>query len=159
MTDEINGSYLRQGDPSDRARVRAFRLKDAVSNKGGNMKYHITCDKCGADYEVEMGFAPGFCVKCGFDLPTVEEVKSKARLCAEGWMKELDELRPGVLAARDEWLRRMAEYEDKLQLLRIYKNRGIITQEELDPYTMKGENQKTLAAAIRAYRKEKTEVV
>lgn len=123
------------------------------------MKYNIYCAECGTEYEVEMSFAPRYCVKCGYDFPDVQPVKAKSRVCAESWMQELDDLQPRVLAARTECVRLMAEYEDLLQHLRIYKNRGIVTQDELDRYTGLRDNVRTLAAEIKAYRKGKREVL
>lgn len=115
------------------------------------MKYVINCPVCGS-YEIAGDMAPCFCMKCGADLIEVSPVKTKARVHAEERMKSMDELRQRVVEARDTWFRLAAEYEDGLQLLRVYRNRGILTTEEIEPYSMKESSRKTLSGAIREYR-------
>lgn len=123
------------------------------------MKYHVSCAGCGANYQAEMEFSPCFCGRCGSSEINVNAIKSKARIHAEDKMHELDGLLPKVIEVRKEWIKLMAEYEDSMQLLRVYKKRGIVSQEEVSAYSMKNESKRTLAEEIKSYRKEKGKTI
>ena len=74
-------------------------------------------------------------------------------------MAVLTELRPRLLEAKELWVALTAEYEDGLQLLRVYKKRGVVTAEELEPYLVAKENIKNINEALKEYRARKREVV
>ena len=123
------------------------------------MKYTVSCAGCGCWYEVDLAFAPKFCAECGSGEIDVWPVKTKARVHAEEVMVALTELRPRLLEAKEAWIALTAEYEDGLQLLRVYKKRGIVTAEELEPYLVAKENVKNINEALKEYRARKREVM
>ena len=123
------------------------------------MKYMVNCTGCGSSYEVDMSFRPGFCVKCGCgdERVAVAPVKNKARLRAEDAMMHLDEIGPKMEAAREAYLALMVEYEDELQLLRQYKKREIVSEEEVNEYAVRGYKRISLNDALKEYRAKKRE--
>ena len=124
------------------------------------MKYIINCPHCGEKYEVELDFAPGFCVKCGFDMPKVEVAKTKPRLRAEEAMRKMDELIPRLAEARRVYMELQADFEIENQIVRSYARRGIVTEEERQKYAIWGNKniQKTSVEEIlKERRKQKND--
>ena len=67
----------------------------------------------------------------------------------------MDALRPQIEAARDKYMELMVLYEDECQLLRSYARRGVISQEEVDPYLFrknKDNHRKSLNVLLKEYR-------
>lgn len=119
------------------------------------MKYHVKCQSCGNEGDLELNFEPKCCLRCGGHL-NVTVVKTQARLTAEAKMAELDEIAPRLAEARDAWFKVRVEYEDRLQFLAQYRRRKVITDEEFDRYRIKNQGfEKDLNRAVKLYRESK----
>lgn len=122
------------------------------------MKYHIHCEKCGADYDVDVEFTPGFCGQCGNHRIDLTRVKTKGRITAESKMEELESIRPRLGNAWNEYFAVRVEYEDVLQFLAQYHKRGLITEAEYDKYRVKEQGlKKDLSKAVAELRKKRRE--
>lgn len=121
------------------------------------MKYLVRCDRCGMAAEVEASRVPSFCVSCGNDLIDITPVRSKARMRAELAMARLETLAPRMVEAREWWLSALVEYEDEMQILRQYKKRGIVTEDEVERYAVSGYKKVQINEALKEYRAKKKE--
>ena len=119
------------------------------------MKYKVSCPNCGTEYVVKMDFEPGFCIKCGSDLVNGSPVKTKSRERAEQAMLKLDSLVPAINEARRNLIGFLVEYEDELQVLRQYKRRGIVSEEETEKYSLKQFYKPNMTELLKKYRSEK----
>lgn len=122
------------------------------------MKYSIDCPKCGQKYEVEMDFIPSFCMKCGFDMPSVVLRKTKARVRAEEAMCRMDYLKPCLTEAREKYMDLMMLYEAENQIIRQYARRGVVTEEEKQKYAITGDYdiaKTSVQTLLKEYRAEK----
>ena len=116
------------------------------------MKYIVKCNSCG-EYELKTSIKPCCCVKCGESAEVKEFVSAKARQRAEKAMSALDELRPLVEKARDDYMSLMVLYENECQLIRKYAQRGIVTPEEKAKYLISsGQKKKDLNTLLKEYR-------
>lgn len=119
------------------------------------MKYHVKCQSCGNEGDLELNFEPKCCLMCGGRLD-VTVVKTQARLTAEAKMAELEEIAPRLAEARDAWFKVRVEYEDRLQFLAQYRRRKVITDEEFDRYRIKNQGfEKDLNRAVKLYRESR----
>lgn len=119
------------------------------------MKYVIKCPACG-DYQVSLDFKPACCPKCGDKAAGVNRfVSEKTKQRVELAKSRMDELKPQITAAHDKYMELMVLYEDECQLLRCYAKRGLIAQEEVDPYLFrknKDNHKKSLNTLLKEYR-------
>lgn len=123
------------------------------------MKYRVQCEKCHADYSVDVPFTPGFCAQCGNDHVAVSPVKTKGRFTAEEKMRKLDNLRPQLEKAWSDYIALRVEYEDALQFLAQYRVRGIVSDEEYHSRQIKSQgSRKDLNEALKEYRRTKNEL-
>lgn len=123
------------------------------------MKYRVQCEKCHADYSVDIPFTPGFCAKCGNDRVVATVIKTKSRITAEEKMKKMDNLRPRLEKAWGSYIALRAEYEDELQSLAQYRVRGIVSDEEYHSRQTKSKGKrKDLHEALKEYRAKKKEL-
>lgn len=107
------------------------------------------CEKCGTVFT--LADSPKFCPVCGCgDFINAAEHK-KAKQTAEKICHELSVMIPEIEAAWNKYAQLQARYEEKVQTLRQYKHRGIITEEEI-PKPNKKQVQ-TLLREIRANKK------
>lgn len=72
-------------------------------------------------------------------------------------MRELDGIRPTLMAAYETWFAVRAEYEDIWQKLCIYHKRGLVTDEEFERYRTTGMRSNDINAAVSARRKRRRE--
>lgn len=122
------------------------------------MKYRVQCEKCRADYVVDVDFVPGFCAQCGNDHAVVTPFKTKSRVTAESKMQELDNLRPRLDAAWNEYFAMRVEYEDALQFLAQYHKRGIVSADEYNSRKLKYQSvKKELNEALKEFRAKRQE--
>lgn len=122
------------------------------------MKYRVQCEKCHADYSVDVPFTPGFCAQCGNDHVAVSPVKTKSRFTAEEKMRKLDKLRPRLDAAWNEYFALRVEYEDGLQVLAQYHKREIVSDDEYNSRKIKAQTvRKSLSEGLKAYREKQEE--
>lgn len=87
----------------------------------------------------------------GSKLRRVEKTKQRVALAKS----RMDELKPKIEAARNKYMELMVLYEDECQLLRSYARRGVISQEEVDPYLFrknKDNHRKSLNTLLKEYR-------
>lgn len=123
------------------------------------MKYRCNCGNCGYSDVFEVDVKPRFCPQCGDGGIAVAAEKTKARITAEDRMIEMDELRPRLEAAWNEYWDLRVAYEDRLQFLVTYKRRGIVSDEELAEYRVNDlDRRRDLNAALKEYRARKGEV-
>lgn len=119
------------------------------------MKYIVKCPKCGRTYELEMGLKPVFCAKCGDRNITVSPVKTKSRVRAEEAMNHMDQIRPRLEKAHRVYVELMGEWEFEMQILRQYKKRGIVTEDEVASYMQDNFDTKKISEALRNYRENR----
>lgn len=106
------------------------------------------CQKCGKGFRFAK--QPDFCPFCGGH--DVSQDNEKARNTALEIIRELDVLALEMETLWSEYAEKWVVYEDKMQTLRVYKRRGIVTEDEM-PTIQK----KSLANELNAYRKAKKE--
>lgn len=122
------------------------------------MKCRCNCGNCGYMAKITVDVVPAFCPQCGSNGIFVDIEKPKSRVTAESKMVELDELRPRLESAWNEYWGLRVAYEDLLQFLVVYKRRGIVSEEELSQYRVNDLCRKQdLNAAIKEYRAKKWE--
>lgn len=108
------------------------------------------CGKCGQSFR--MAKKPSFCPFCG-GQGSVALNQKKARETALRLISELTESDIPVLEAiRQGYVEQMAIVEYKKQTLRKYKQRGVITEEEMPSY-----HYPTVNEALKEYRRMKKE--
>lgn len=86
-------------------------------------------------------------------------MKEKSRIRAEEAMVKLDRLVPVMKMTREMWMRVLVEYEDEMQLLRQYKKRGIVSEEEVERYSVSGYKKVSFNELLKKYREEKRDEV
>ena len=119
------------------------------------MKYKVVCFDCGKEYEVETADCPRFCLSCGASNVDAAPIKTKSRIRAEESMRKLDSLIPKMMEAREIWFAVIVEYEEEMHILRQYKRRGIVSEEEVSHYSVSRYNKISLNDALKEYRAEK----
>lgn len=113
------------------------------------MKYDVKCSACENTYTIEADFVPMHCMKCGSPVEA-SPAKTRARIRAEISMYNLRTIIPKVEDARREWISCLAEYEDEMQLLRQYKKRGVVSEEELQKFAYKKTSERDALRELRA---------
>lgn len=119
------------------------------------MKYIVDCMSCGENYTMVAECAPKFCMQCGSMAIKPTEVKTKSRIRAEESMRRLEELQPEFEEKYLAYSDVRARYEDELQVLRQYKKRGIVLQEELDKYSIRNMDRISMNDELKGVRAKK----
>lgn len=111
------------------------------------MKTYI-CESCGSSFR--LAEKPNFCPKCASS--NVRPNTIKAEKYAEAQIARFEELKPKMEKAFDEYASMYGEMEAIRVTLRKYKERGIITEEQIPKLVMP-----KLSKKLAEYRKERTE--
>lgn len=93
---------------------------------------------------------PKYCPNCGGANMVLD--RRKSRVHAENCIAKCQEMLPALEASYAEFIQDYVAYEDLMQTLRVYKNRGVVTEEEL-PKLFKP----TLSQSLKEYRASKGE--
>lgn len=104
------------------------------------------CARCGAVFKFQT--EPKFCPGCGCGEIRVHH--KKAEETAKRTIEDCNKLIERIEPIWEEYVRLMAEYEDKMQVLRQYKKRGIISEESI-PVMKK----RTIASELKELRAKK----
>ena len=94
------------------------------------MKYHVKCSVCNLEKDIYAEDAPKFCFVCGKKLSEISVIYGKARVTAEKYMHEMDELLPQITEAYTAYSEVLAEWQRCYQCLQQYWRRGYITDDE-----------------------------
>lgn len=111
------------------------------------------CKNCNAGFRLAR--RPAFCPFCGSNKIGLDH--GKARETGLALIAECNAIAVSLEELWAQYIKLLAEYENKMQTLRVYKKRGIIKEEELPRYnkpTLKNE-----LAALRAKLKEEKKTV
>lgn len=111
------------------------------------------CISCGGSFKALQ--EPNFCPVCG--KSDLRKGTYKAIETAFSTIADCIELSKELAEAWENYIKLLAVYEDKMQLLRVYKKRGIIKEEEIPRYA--DFKSKGIAQAVKEYRKDRRDSI
>lgn len=113
------------------------------------MNRHI-CDACGFSFNFSQ--VPSFCPKCGKEGAAARDTR-KAKETARRMIAELNgEDIPVLESLHAGYIAQLAKINAKLETLRQYKKRGIVSQEEMPVIVLKSARD-----ALKEYREQRRE--
>lgn len=121
----------------------SFSNDDRMENKIVNL---YRCRNCGSVCRSENKNL--FCMNCG--SIKIKRYGKKARENAIQIIAELEELNERLVPLWEEYIELSAQREDRMQTLRVYKKRGIISDDEIPRY-----KNETMRNALASYRTKK----